>query len=97
MNICPVCGVKINEDAMTTLSSHIYSEALSSDPAHVMWLNRVISRKRLTEDELTKKMVEFYDFSKDGLAMWIRRRFVERFFSDDPNIFVLDMQNHYNY
>jgi pyrroloquinoline-quinone synthase len=93
MNICPVCGVKINDDAMTTLSSHIHSEALSSDPAHVMWLNRVISRKRLTEDELTKKMVEFYDFSKDGLAMWIRRRFVERFFLDDPNIFVLDMQN----
>ena len=97
MNICPVCGVKIKDAEMTTLSSHIYSEAQSSDPAHVMWLNRVISRRKLTDDELTKKIVEFYDFSKEGLAMWIRRRFAERFFSNVPNIFVLDMQNPTNY
>lgn len=93
MNICPVCGVKFKDDDIATMSSHIYSEAKSSDPAHVMWLNRVISKKKITESELTQRIGDFYDYSKEGLAMWIRKRFVERFFQDEPNIFVLDMQN----
>ncbi|MGC8617123.1 MAG: C2H2 type zinc finger domain-containing protein [Thermoplasmata archaeon] len=93
MNICPVCGVKFRDDKIATISSHLYSKAQSSDPAHVMWLNRVIFRKKMSEDELARKIENFYDFSEGGLAMWIRRRFVDRFFSDDPNVFVLDMQN----
>ncbi len=93
MNICPSCGEKFQDNELLTISSHFYSEAQSSDPVHVMWLNRVISRDKMSNESLAKQFREFYDFSSYGLAMWIKKRFVERFFSEDPNIFVLSMQN----
>ncbi|MEM0133817.1 MAG: C2H2 type zinc finger domain-containing protein [Thermoplasmatales archaeon] len=93
MNICPVCGEKFIDNKISTMSSHLYSEASNSDPQHVMWLNHLISIKKLSREELRKAIEKFYDFSKDGLALWIKQRFVQRFFSNNPNIFVLDMQN----
>ena len=92
MNLCPVCGEKFLDDEISTISSHFYSIALSSDPTHIMWLNRNISKTKMQQYALNDKFTEFYDFSKEGLAMWIKKRFVARFFNDDPNVFVIDMQ-----
>ncbi len=93
MNICPVCEEKFIESEISSLSSHFYSEAQVSDPSHVMWLNRNISINKMSIESLTEKFNDFYDFYKEGLASWIRHKFVNRFFSEDPNIFVLEMQN----
>lgn len=92
MNICPACGEALINDKMEELSHHFYAAAQASEASHIMWLNRYISKAKMSLEELTKRFEGFYDFSKGGIAGWIRERFVERFFSDDPNIFVLDMQ-----
>ncbi len=92
MDICPACGEKSLDNSNSFLSHHFFSKAQLSDPVHVMWLNRNISKDRLSEDTLGQYFREFFDLSNGSLATWIRRRFVERFFSEDPNVFVLDMQ-----
>lgn len=92
MNICPVCGEKFNDNDLSSLSAHFLSMASSSDPSHVMWLNRYISTKKMPQDKLADEFQRFYDFTEGGLADWIKKRFVNRFFSKDPNIFVLEMQ-----
>ncbi len=92
MDICPACGEKSIDNTASFLSRHFFSKAQLSDPAHVMWLNRNISKDRLSEETLDQYFKEYFDLSGGGLAAWIRRRFVERFFSEDPNVFVLDMQ-----
>ncbi len=93
MNICPVCEEEFPDNEISTMSSHFYSKAKISDSKHIMWLNREISKERVPLDILTKKLEEYYDASSGGLSAWIKKRFVERFFSDNPNIFVLEMQH----
>jgi pyrroloquinoline-quinone synthase len=92
MNVCPACGEKFTDNHISSLSAHFYSMALSSDPTHVMWLNRYISSKKISRDKLTGEFEHFYDFTEGGLANWIREKFVGRFFSSEPNVFVLEMQ-----
>ncbi|MCL4333137.1 MAG: iron-containing redox enzyme family protein [Candidatus Thermoplasmatota archaeon] len=92
MNICPACGRELKDSNISSLSDHFYSLALSSDPAHVMWLNRNISKKKMSEEGLKSEFLKFYDFTEGGLANWIRKRFVEKFFGEKPNPFVKEMQ-----
>ncbi len=80
MIICPVCEAKFDDPSFSSLSSHFIENANTSDTDHVMWLNRNISKKRMEEEELALNLKNFFDYSKDGIANWIRRRFVNDFF-----------------
>ncbi|MEM2615218.1 MAG: C2H2 type zinc finger domain-containing protein [Thermoplasmatales archaeon] len=90
--ICPVCEYNF-QGGFDELSKHMESRAEMSDPYHVMWLNRNISKEELNEEDLSLKLSEFYDFSRSGLAGWIKKRFVEKFFSSQPHPFILEMQD----
>ncbi|MEM0127823.1 MAG: C2H2 type zinc finger domain-containing protein [Thermoplasmatales archaeon] len=90
--ICPVCEAKIG-DGFEALSKHIESMAGDSDPGHVMWLNRNLSKEKLGDRDLETKLSEFYDLTGLGIANWIRKRFIEKFFSSPPHPFILEMQN----
>ncbi len=90
MAICPVCEYR--SPYWDQISSHIRSKSNSSDVQHVMWLNRNLTIKELTEEELTGSLEEFFSL-KDGLAQWIRRRFVEKFYGERPHPFILAMQS----
>ncbi|MGC8645477.1 MAG: C2H2 type zinc finger domain-containing protein [Thermoplasmata archaeon] len=90
--ICPVCEKRIG-GMFDELSFHLESEAERSDPKHVMWLNRNISRERMGKVELEERLRNLYDFSVSGLANWFREKFVRKFFSSPPHPFVAEMQN----
>ena len=47
---CPVCGVV--EESRAALAEHLVAAAGDSDPRHVMWLNRNVTRHRVTATEL---------------------------------------------
>jgi hypothetical protein len=64
---------------------------VKSDPSHVMWLNRNISTDRLDVHELARSLEEFF-LIPEGLAMWIRRRFIEKFYGNNPHPFIVAMQ-----
>jgi pyrroloquinoline-quinone synthase len=93
MIICPVCEEKIDGGSFPSLSSHFIEMERKSDSSHIMWLNGNISKSRTSGEELSRLFENFYDYSSHGLSDWIRKRFVMKFFSSDPNPFVLEMQN----
>ncbi|MEM0264172.1 MAG: C2H2 type zinc finger domain-containing protein [Saccharolobus sp.] len=90
MPICPSCEIKFN--SWKELAKHINEMAnLKSDPSHVMWLNRNLTIKRMEVDELVNALENFFSTQK-GLAMWIREKFISKFYGDNPHPFILAMQ-----
>ncbi|QIW22781.1 TenA family transcriptional regulator [Sulfolobus sp. S-194] len=90
MPICPSCEVVFN--SWYDVAEHIDLMAnKKSDKSHVMWLNRNLSIKRLSKEELAKKLEDYFS-TPDGLGMWIRKRFIEKFYGDNPHPFILAMQ-----
>ena len=90
MPICPSCEIKFN--SWKELARHINEMAnLKSDPSHVMWLNRNLTIKRMEVDELANALENFFSIQK-GLAMWIREKFISKFYGDNPHPFILAMQ-----
>ena len=90
--ICPACEENISGE-FAELSYHFHREAERSNAKHVMWLNRNITKEKRDKEKLERMLREFYDFSDSGLANWIRKRFVEKFFSAQPHPFIAEMQN----
>lgn len=90
MPLCPICEITYN--SWDEVADHIIKFTEKSDARHVMWLNRNISLKSLSKDELAKRLEEFFSI-KDSLANWIRRRFVKRFYGKEPHPFIVAMQN----
>jgi hypothetical protein len=48
--VCAVCGVTV--DGVDALAEHLVLEAGESDVAHVMWLNRNVTKHRVTAADL---------------------------------------------
>jgi hypothetical protein len=48
--VCAVCGVAV--DGLDALAEHLVAEAGRSDVAHVMWLNRYVTKHRVAAPEL---------------------------------------------
>ncbi|AWR98072.1 TenA family transcriptional regulator [Acidianus sulfidivorans JP7] len=86
MPICPVCEVFY--DSWSDVSNHL----MNNDAKHVMWLNRNISVKRLNQGELAERLEKFFSLDGISLSLWIRKRFIERFYGDDPHPFIVAMQ-----
>jgi len=97
MLVCPVCEERIDDESFSSLSSHFLETEKKSDSSHIMWLNGNISKSRVSGTELSNLLETFYDYSGRGLSDWIRRKFIMKFFSTNPNPFVRDMQNPTSY
>ena len=93
MTVCPVCSGRFSRGDYKALSSHFISNAKMSDADHIRWLNHNITKKKATEDELEKMLKSYYDVSEEGLAKWIKGRFVRKFYGDHPHEFMVRMQN----
>ncbi|AAK42812.1 TenA family transcriptional regulator [Saccharolobus solfataricus] len=91
MPLCPSCEMKFN--SWEDLAKHMDLIAnTNSDKSHVMWLNRNISMKRMEVNELANALERFFS-TPNSLSMWIRTRFIERFYGDNPHPFIVAMQN----
>ena len=90
---CPACAAKLGKNPPETLASHMYRMARASNPEHVMWLNQNISKKKVSERELSELLADFLDFSKTGLKKWLRLKFIQKFYGREPHPFVLALQH----
>ena len=75
------------------MGSHFHEQAEQSDIGHVMWLNRNITKKKTDAKTLGGLLADFFDLQGSGLQMWIRRRFIEKFYGVEPHPFVLALQH----
>ena len=92
MTKCPVCREHFDAETYDVLAEHLLAAAGASDPAHIRFLNQSISRHRLGAPELAGRLAERFAIPPEGLATWIRRTFVRRFFSERPHPFVVALQ-----
>jgi pyrroloquinoline-quinone synthase len=76
-----------------SISSHLYGMADKSDPDHVMWLNKNITKKKTDVDELRRLLAAYFDFRATGLKVWMKKKFIDRFYGKSPHPFVLAMQH----
>ncbi|MCY0858822.1 MAG: iron-containing redox enzyme family protein [Sulfolobaceae archaeon] len=91
MPICPACRYRAR--SWRDIAIHLYDFAnIKSEARHVMWLNRNLSYKSLDLEILSFRLEEFFSMP-EGLASWIRKRFIERFYGDKPHPFIIAMQN----
>ncbi len=91
MPICPIC--RIESRTWDEIADHIYYMAnKKSDPNHVMWLNRFLSKEKISKEELSNRLRIYFDEPK-SLPEWIRYRFIEKFYGKNPHLFMVLMQN----
>ena len=87
---CPSCLADIFRD-YNEISGHFIDMEEKSDADHIMWLNRYISKERISALELSSRIEDF--FRTDSLKRWIIERMVKTFFSEKPHPFILAMQS----
>ncbi len=91
---CPVCYEGFSHGDFKRLSHHFTKETEISDFEHVSWLNRNISKYKISEDGLEKKISEFYSLDGMNIKKWIITRFIESFRGENPHPFILNMQKY---
>lgn len=65
--------------------------AEKSDPEHVMWLNKNITKEKTDVNQLSKLLAA--KFQTTDLKGWIKQKFIEKFFGERPHPFVLALQH----
>lgn len=90
---CAVCSETFAPSSYEALASHLILQADRSDPAHVMWLNKYISKSKLESTDLAAKTREFFNLEGTTLKQWIKKRFIEKFYGSKPHPFVLALQH----
>ena len=93
MTKCAVCGVSFGWRDYETLAGHFCDEARKSDPGHIMWLNKNITKKKCDQQTLSREMMGYFDYGREGLKGWMKKRFIERFYGAKPHPFVLALQH----
>lgn len=91
---CPVCYSSFDKGNFNGLSEHLLSEASESNYEHVSWLNRNISKDKLSMEELEKRISEFYSLKDMGIKRWIIDNFVLNFRGENPHPFIMAMQRY---
>ncbi|QKR00651.1 TenA family transcriptional regulator [Metallosphaera tengchongensis] len=89
MSICPVCRFRSNN--WGDVASHIHDMTSRSDPPHVMWLNRNLSSREVSSQELAGTLEDYFSL-KGGLSSWIRGKVIEKIYGERPHPFILAMQ-----
>jgi pyrroloquinoline-quinone synthase len=91
---CPSCGAGFSKhDDFDDLAGHFVAEAGRSDAAHVMWLNRNITKDKSDRRTLSKLLARFFDLTGESLEAWVKKRFIEKFYGQNPHPFVLALQH----
>jgi pyrroloquinoline-quinone synthase len=93
MTKCAVCGTIFQTGDYDSLAHHFCESAEKSDPGHVMWLNKNITKKKTDTAGLSKQLRAYFDFQATGIKGWMKKRFIERFYGEKPHPFVLALQH----
>ena len=93
MTKCAACGTSFEPKDYSSLAKHFYDLSEQNDVAHVMWLNRFITKKKTDEKTLSELLFDYFEIHPIGLQKWIRRRFIERFYGSKPHPFVVALQH----
>lgn len=64
---CPVCGVDSGEGSRG-LAAHLAERARRSDGAHVMWLNRNVTKERVDVEVLAALLDELFATGETSAA-----------------------------
>ena len=62
-----------------------------SNADHIMWLNRHVSSKKISNYELARELEEFFKAPK--VKPWIISMMIKKFFSESPHPFIVAMQH----
>lgn len=89
---CSVCGKVFPAGNYFELSKHFCEFAEESDPDHVMWLNKNITKQKMDPEALSQLMAEYFETGGD-LKGWIKKRFIQRFYGTHPHPFVVALQH----
>jgi len=90
---CAVCGTMFSLGDYESFSRHLCELAEKSEPGHVMWLNKNVTKKKTDAAELSKLLRAYFDFQAMGIKGWMKKRFIERFYGEKPHPFVLALQH----
>ncbi len=91
---CPSCGTSFQRhNDFDGLADHFVVKAGQSDAAHVMWLNRNITKNKSDRRTLSRLLTEFFNVGGGSLEAWIKGRFIEKFYGQSPHPFVLALQH----
>jgi pyrroloquinoline-quinone synthase len=74
------------------LSKHFCKFAEESDPEHIMWLNKNITKQATDPEALSELMTKYFETDGD-LKRWIKNRFIQRFYGTRPHPFVVALQH----
>lgn len=88
---CFACSLATVED-FDDLAQHFFEEAADSDPDHVMWLNRNITKKKVSPEALAQKLQAYHESTR-SLGRWIKTTFIHRFLGERPHPFVIALQH----
>lgn len=92
MTKCPVCRATFDRGDYRRLAEHFEQQAAQSDAGHVRFLNQSVDRHRLDAAALAARLEDLFRLPPEGLAAWIRARFIARFFGARLHPFVEAMQ-----
>ncbi len=93
MTKCAVCARQFGPGDYEPLAEHFYKLAEESEPGHVMWLNKNITKTKTDIEGLSGKMRNYFSLENTTLKQWIKRRFIERFYGSKPHPFILALQH----
>lgn len=93
MTKCPACREGFDPGDYAALTAHLLAASGSSEPAHVRWLNQSVGPRRMEAVELQRAVEGVFALPPEGLAAWIKQRFVARFFGERPHPFVVALQH----
>jgi len=89
---CAVCEITFGRGNYDALSDHFIDTAGKSEPDHVMWLNKNITKKKCDARSLANYLRAYFSIDSSGLKGWMKKRFIERFYGDKPHPFVQALQ-----
>jgi pyrroloquinoline-quinone synthase len=93
MTKCPACLAQFDANDYGSLGRHLAERAGDSDSAHVRWLNQNITRRKSTSTELERPLREFFDLGAGPLSVWIKSRFIAKFYGQTPHPFPVALQH----
>ena len=89
---CTVCDTSFDKNDFESFSNHLITQADASDPKHISWLNKNITKNKIDQQELTELLRNFFNYKDSGLKNWILQIFIKKFFAENIHPFVQRMQ-----
>lgn len=87
---CVVCATEV-PDGYPSLADHFAEMAEASEPSHVMWLNRNVTKDQGDVASLAPALREYFRGPRP-LARWMKDTFIQRFLGDEPHPLVVALQ-----